>query len=57
MAKCIKMHDGPLAGRVIRLPDKYARELVDEGRAEYKPKTEWKTNVSGESRLQPKGRV
>ena len=55
MAKCITMFDGKYYGRVIRVPDSYARELVGENRAEYSPKHDWKEQ--GDGRLEPKGRV
>lgn len=55
MAKCIKMHDGNYAGKVIRVPDKYARKLVGAARAEYSAKEAWKTQ--GDGRIEPKGRV
>ena len=56
MAKCILMRDGQYAGKIVRVPDDYARELIASDRAEYKPKTDWKSEGLKE-RLQPKGRV
>jgi hypothetical protein len=55
MAKCIKMFDGKYAGIRVRVPDSYARKLVDADRAEYSARETWKTQ--GEGRLEPKGRV
>jgi hypothetical protein len=40
MAKCIKMLEGD--GKLIRVPDNVAGELVDNGRAEYINKKDWK---------------
>jgi hypothetical protein len=40
MAKCIKMLEGD--GKLIRVPDNVAGELVDAGRAEYTNKADWK---------------
>lgn len=42
MAKCVLMNDGEYRGKIIRLTDEYARQLVREGRAEFKSKEEWK---------------
>ena len=55
MAKCVKMRDGEYAGKAIRVPDDYARELVSAERAEYVNKDEWKRQEHG--RLVPKGMV
>jgi hypothetical protein len=42
MAKCIKMLEGN--GKLIRVPDNVAYELVDDGRAEYTNKSDWKAS-------------
>lgn len=55
MAKCVKMLNGEYEGRIIRIPDDYAADLVHiEKRAEYVEKSEWKD--AGRSGLK-KGRV
>ena len=51
MAKCVLMHDGHYKGRIIRLTDEYARQLVREGRAEFKSKEEWKAVREAEARV------
>ena len=56
MAKCVRMFDGEYEGRIVRVPDSYAAELVHiECRAEYVTKADWK--VEGERSPIKKGRV
>jgi len=56
MAKCIRMLDGFYEGRIVRVPDSYAAELVHiDNRAEYVPKADWK--VEGERKPIKTGRV
>lgn len=56
MAKCVRMFDGEYEGRIVRVPDSLAAQLVHiECRAEYVPKADWK--VEGERSPIKKGRV
>ena len=44
MAKCVRMLNGEYEGRIIRVPDDYAADLVHiEKRAEYVTKADWKS--------------
>jgi hypothetical protein len=56
MAKCIRMLDGEYDGRIVRVPDSYAAELVHIAkRAEYVPRADWKAE-GNRSKIKP-GRV
>ena len=53
MAKCVIMFEGTYNGKVIRVPDKMAREIVHEGRGGYASKQAWKD--SGRSKIRKEG--
>jgi len=55
MAKCVKMKDGQYAGKFVRIPNEYASKLVEQKRATYAPKYDWKRQEGG--RIEPEGRV
>ena len=59
MAKCIKMRDGEYAGRIVRVPDEYANQLVHtDKRAKFVPKEAWKEGLKPEDRTKlTKGKV